>query len=44
MLIDDSESTENAILVLLYRRIINKFCICKYPAAHSRFIEGPKLV
>ena len=29
---DDTESTEKTILVLLYRRIINNFCNCKYPA------------
>ena len=29
---DDSESTEKAILVLLFRSIINKFS-AKYPAA-----------
>ena len=30
---DDSESTEKTIQVLLYRRIINNFCNCKYPVA-----------
>ena len=39
---DDSESTDKTILVLLYRRIINNFCNCKYPAAQVQIQQRTK--